>query len=261
MSPLEAAQAHVPGCGPGGVPPRLQALAGGLSNRAFRVTGAAGDFVLRLGLPAERARRLGVDRTAEIAAQRAAASVGIAPELVFADASQGILVMEFVHGVAPPAAGRCDAAWQADLLRLFRVLRAIPVPADVPLVSLPARLLELHARLRACDPAAALALAGAVADGLDGWRAAGVGHGAPCLVHSDPKPANILRRADGRVVLLDWEYAHAGDPLEDPAAAGLPAEACGVDAARLDGVRRCQQALALVWDALRAAATGAAGSA
>jgi tRNA A-37 threonylcarbamoyl transferase component Bud32 len=38
---------------------------------------------------------------------------------------------------------------------------------------------------------------------------------APVVVHGDAGPANFLHR-DGRVtVLLDWELAHLGDPLED----------------------------------------------
>lgn len=261
MSPAEAARACVPGFGPGEPAPQLRALAGGRSNRAFRVTGAAGDFVLRLGLPAEVACRLGVDREAEIAAQRAASAAGIAPRLVHADTHRGILVMEYIPGVEAPSGAAGDPGWRAGLAHLLGVLRGIPVPAGVPSVSLPERLLELHARLHAQDSGAADALVPAVEDGLRGWREAGAGAGAACLVHSDPNPANIIRRPDGRLVLLDWEYAHAGDPLEDAAAVGLPAEACGVDAARLDGVRRCQQALACVWEGLRAAAAGAAGSA
>ncbi len=266
MTPLEAAGAYVPGCGPGAAPPRLQPLTGGLSNRAFRVTSAAGDFVLRLGLPLQWAQRLGVDRDAEIAAQRAAAAAGIAPALFRADPAAGILVMEYVAGEAPPPGWQADAGWRTGLVALLAALRRVPVPPQVPPVSLPSRLLDLHARLRVLDPGAAAALAGAVDDGLRGWRAAGAGEGATCLVHSDPNPSNILRRPDGRLVLLDWEYAHAGDPLEDPAAlaadeplaAELLAGIDGADPRGLAGVGRCQAALDRVWAVLQSAATGAA---
>lgn len=269
MTPFEAAVAWVPGCGAGEAVPRLQPLTGGLSNRAFRVTSAAGDFVLRLGPPLPEAQRLGVDRDAEIAAQRAAAAGGIAPQLVLADPVAGILVMEYVAGEAPPPGWSGDAGWRTGFAALLAALRRLPVPPQVPPVSLPSRLLELHARLRALDPGAAAALAGAVEDGLRGWHAAGAGAGEACLVHSDPNPANVLRRPDGRLMLLDWEYAHAGDPLEDPAAiaadgrlaAELLAGIAGVEPQRLAGVGRCQAALARVWAGLQAAATGAAGGA
>src|SRR5439155_19631788 len=35
------------------------------------------------------------------------------------------------------------------------------------------------------------------------------------LVHGDFKPGNALLRGDRIAVMLDWETAHLGDPLED----------------------------------------------
>jgi aminoglycoside phosphotransferase (APT) family kinase protein len=38
----------------------------------------------------------------------------------------------------------------------------------------------------------------------------------PALVHGDFRPANVLVGDDGRITaLLDWEFAHLGDPAED----------------------------------------------
>ena len=39
--------------------------------------------------------------------------------------------------------------------------------------------------------------------------------GATVLVHGDFKPGNTLLRGDEVAVMLDWELAHLGDPLED----------------------------------------------
>jgi aminoglycoside phosphotransferase (APT) family kinase protein len=39
--------------------------------------------------------------------------------------------------------------------------------------------------------------------------------GATVLVHADFKPGNTLLRGDEVAVMLDWELAHLGDPLED----------------------------------------------
>ena len=39
--------------------------------------------------------------------------------------------------------------------------------------------------------------------------------GATVLVHGDFKPGNTLLRGDEVAVMLDWEFAHLGDPLED----------------------------------------------
>jgi thiamine kinase-like enzyme len=35
------------------------------------------------------------------------------------------------------------------------------------------------------------------------------------LFHSDPHHSNLIERPDGRLQLVDWEYAAVGDPLYD----------------------------------------------
>jgi aminoglycoside phosphotransferase (APT) family kinase protein len=65
---------------------------------------------------------------------------------------------------------------------------------------------------------------------------------APAIVHADIHAANVLwRGGDASPLLLDWDYAHVGDPLEDLASifARHPASArhraVWVSAAGLDG--------------------------
>ena len=36
-----------------------------------------------------------------------------------------------------------------------------------------------------------------------------------CLVHGDYRPANVLVADSGSLTVLDWEFAHLGDPVED----------------------------------------------
>ena len=55
-----------------------------------------------------------------------------------------------------------------------------------------------------------------------------------CLVHGDLQSANVLRRADGSLSLVDWEFAHIGDPREDigwfkTVATVSPPDVIGVD--------------------------------
>ena len=84
-----------------------------------------------------------------------------------------------------------------------------------------------------------------------------------CLVHGDPNPGNVLLpAAPGTALLLDWEYAHLGDPLQDPAAwlqacpalQGREADlllACGLarqaDPAMLSGMAEVHAALDFAW--------------
>src|SRR5450755_3713680 len=72
----------------------INALAGGLTNRNFRVSDRSRQlFVVRIGrdLPEH-----GVMRSSELAAARAAYAVGIAPQVIYA--ANGFLVSRFVAG-------------------------------------------------------------------------------------------------------------------------------------------------------------------
>ena len=35
------------------------------------------------------------------------------------------------------------------------------------------------------------------------------------LVHGEFQPGNVMVGGDGRLVAVDWEFAHVGDPRED----------------------------------------------
>jgi hypothetical protein len=61
------------------------------------------------------------------------------------------------------------------------------------------------------------AQAGFVADATKPWRRAPgsvLGPGR-VVVHHDVSPYNTVRRPDGSLVVLDWDFARPGDPIED----------------------------------------------
>ena len=274
----ESALAAVPGVVDREPPPRITPLPGGLVNRAFLVETGAGRFVLRLNGDAQQARALGVDRRAEIEAQRLAAAAALAPRVVAHAADHAFLVSEFVAGERLDAAA---LATPAGLQRLGATLRGMrrlepsgstvaTLAAGVALIER-ARRLVAHALERA-TPGEAAPLRRVLESAEQGWRVAGGGTRAPCLVHSDPTPGNVLRVA-GRptLVLLDWEYAHLGDPLQDAAVwwQACPAlrgeghallEACGlaaeVDARMLAGMASVYAAIDRAWHHLAENAAG-----
>jgi hypothetical protein len=61
------------------------------------------------------------------------------------------------------------------------------------------------------------AQAGLVVDPARPWRrAAGTSLRADqVIVHHDVSPYNTVRRQDGSLVVLDWDFARPGDPIED----------------------------------------------
>jgi aminoglycoside phosphotransferase (APT) family kinase protein len=131
------------------------ALDGGITNRNYRVTLGAHDYVIRL--PGKGTELLGIDRAAERAATATAASLGIAPAV--AAAFEDCLVTRFV--ACQPVGARELAASVARI--------AAVMPLDSP---------------------------------------------RPC--HNDLLAGNLIRaQADGRVMIVDWEYAGMGDPRFD----------------------------------------------
>lgn len=58
---------------------------------------------------------------------------------------------------------------------------------------------------------------GFLADPAKPWRRApgSVLHPGQVIVHHDVSPYNTVRRSDGSLVVLDWDFARPGDPVED----------------------------------------------
>jgi thiamine kinase-like enzyme len=208
---LESLLARVPGWQD--VPLTTQVLSGGITNLNYRVDVVAEHFVLRLG--GANTELLGIDRAAECAAARAAASAGLGPEVVHVIEPEGYLVTRFVAGspVSPDEMRRPETIVEVGaLLRRvhtlppvssafspFRVVESYrQLAASSGMPALPAGLDPLFTHVRAME--AALAAAPAV----------------PCLCHNDLINGNFLRdAATGALLLLDWEYAGMGDPFFD----------------------------------------------
>ncbi|MCP5328868.1 MAG: phosphotransferase [Sinobacteraceae bacterium] len=294
-----AALAAVPGAVDAGATAlRIEPLPGGLLNRSFRIATAAGVFVLRLNADAAQAEALGADRSAELEAQRLAAAVGLAPTVVAAADDHSFLVTRYVTGervVAETIATEAGLRrWGATMTRLRTLLAwqptgsggdvtagpavAVPAPDALPALRAGASLIERARRLvlRARVGARPLAI-GELEHALElaerGWECADAGRGPRCLVHSDPHPDNVLWvPGEGSLVLVDWEYAHLGHPLQDPAAwlLACPAlrgreaqllRACGLewqaDTAMLEGMLAVYALLERAWRMLVKTAAGA----
>ena len=149
---------------------------------------------------------LGISRAVEAAAQRHAAALGIAPEVLHVVMPEGFLVTRFepgsevaditepatmaqltaalrsFHGSAP-LGGRFDSFAVADTYATASVRRGVKLPPQFP-----------HA----------VAVAAAIQTVFEAWHEPEV----PC--HHDLLNANLLRADDGRLLILDWEYAGMG---------------------------------------------------
>lgn len=185
---------------------------GGITNRSYRLRAGQSDLVLRW--PGASASRY-LDRRAEPKNARAVADIGLAPPVLAADVEGGWYITAFETGakaltVADFAQAGTFQEAVALLTRLHRAAISFPYQQglfqaiDLYLSLAPTpRMLALRRQL---DPVQAALARNRLPL-------------APC--HIDPNPANFLRCADGRLQLIDWEFAAMEEPLWDLAAVAL----------------------------------------
>ena len=191
-----------------GRPAAIEPLGGGITNHNYLVRVDDQTVVLRIG--GKDTELLGIDRHAEEAASRMAASVGVGPEIVAFVEPEGYLVTRFIEGSPiPPERMRTP-----DLIaRVATALHAVHAAAAIP-----GRFDAHHVVQVYRDTAAArgVAIPGDVAWAMDvAARIRSVrGPTPPVPCHNDLLNANFID--DGRSVrIVDWEYAGMGDPFFD----------------------------------------------
>jgi thiamine kinase-like enzyme len=186
----------------------LEPLGGGITNHNFKVVCDGEAYVLRIG--GKDTNLLGIDRYAEQAAARAAADIGVGPDVVAFVEPEGYLVTRFVDGEPVPVdeIRRPEALHEiAALLRRVHEGPAFPARFD------PFRVVEAY-----CATAIAYGVkvppeydeAKVRADQIE--QALGSRPQHPC--HNDLLNANFIRSPEG-IRIVDWEYAGMGDRFFD----------------------------------------------
>lgn len=207
MDEAVAAMRTIPGFAAG---PVAAARLGGLTNRVYRVE--AGGALMVLRIPGEGTEAY-IDRTVEAVNARAAAAVGVSPEVLHVDPGRGLMLTRHVEARTmtpalfrePGAAGRAAAA----LGRLHRSGARFGFRFE--LFAMIEDYLRVLDGLNAVLPDgyhAAVSEAGAVRAALETHPAAL----APC--HCDPLCENFLDTG-ARMWIVDWEYSGMNDPLWD----------------------------------------------
>ncbi len=210
----ELALVHVPGHGE----PRIEALRGGSLNCSFKVTRDERPCVLRVDAGScGTAPAPGVDRAWERRVLQAAAGAGIGPRIVACEPAAGVLVTAWVDGVEWSAEHAAAPASQAQMAGLVRRVHALIVPEPVRRMSVRdwRDLYREQRRHEAPDSQESLRLAQLdmrAESLLDQYEA--LSGARSCLCHSDLYRHNVLWSGQCGC-LLDWEYAHVGDPFWD----------------------------------------------
>jgi thiamine kinase-like enzyme len=197
----------------------VEPLDGGITNRNYKVTldgGGGADtsavesssYVVRA--PGSGTALLGIDRHHEEEAARQAAALGVGPEVVALVEPEGALVTRFVAGrVVNEAALRA----QPLLDQAARLLRTVhsgpPIAAVFDWHQVPIDY-ATTARANGVEPPPAYERAMDIAGQVQRALAVQAEPARPC--HNDLLAANfIAAAADGRLQLVDWEYAGMND--------------------------------------------------
>lgn len=206
--------------------PTLRPLHGGITNRNFVVTVDGRDYVVRI--PGERTELLGIDRANESEAAERAAQLGIGPPVLGELPTVGTLITELVDGHHLDLDAFATRIGDVvDLVRRFH--RSGAVAGAFPIH----RVVEWHARdatIHGVIPPGGYDRLHQHSRRIEAAFAASPTAPVPC--HNDLLPANVLLAPNGRVWLIDYEYAGMNHAMFDLANLSVN---CGFDD-RLDSV-------------------------
>lgn len=228
-------------------------LAGGASRESWRLDVELGDQRHALVLRMDQASNMNpdaLDRPTEFALlERAHAAGVLAPRPRWLDAEgrtlgRPFLLMDRIEGesigprvVRRPELAAARAALPAQMAEQIAHIHALD-PTGLALPRPPqGRSPALHALAQTRTLIDALEIASpALEFGMRWLEQHAPDCPAPTLVHGDFRVGNLIVGPEGLRAVIDWEFAHIGDPLEDVAWACVRDWRFGNDTLRVGGV-------------------------
>ena len=192
----------------------IEPVEGGLTNRSFHVTIDSERFVLRVPGAGTDAY---IDRAQEAHNARAAARLGIAPEVIHADPRTGVALSRRIEGgcALDGRAFRDPALLESAVDLLARLHHSdADFRGEMALFPILDRYFRLCGRRRS-DLLVPLEGPRRRAEGLRSWIEGKREPECPC--HIDPAPSNfvLVAGASPRLYLLDWEFSARCEPVWD----------------------------------------------
>lgn len=188
---------------------QMTLLGGGITNQNFRIDTGGESFVLRVS--GANTELLGIRREVECAANRAAAAVGVGPEVIDFIQPEGYLVTRFIHGrpVSVEEIGRPEV-----IRRVVEVLHTIHAMPPIPGTFSAFRVVESYAEIGRRYGVSLPQDFPWLLEGKEAIERAFLRQPfEPCPCHNDLLNGNFLD--DGQIRVLDWEYAGMGDRFFD----------------------------------------------
>jgi thiamine kinase len=185
-------------------------ISGGLTNDSWLVR--ADDTAIVVRLSNRNTDALQIDRSSEAVVLNLVARAGIGPPVLVCAPDRHLLITEHLAGHTWTAKEARQPANVARLAEVLRNLHALNIPDGVQRI-------DLHAIVTGYwNTLMASGLSGRIGTAHTRARALRLivnlqADAAACLCHNDVHHLNIID--DGKLWLVDWEYAGIGDPYFD----------------------------------------------
>ncbi|MFN8454265.1 MAG: choline kinase family protein [Anaerolineae bacterium] len=184
-------------------------LTEGITNHNYRIDVGGESFVLRIA--GANTELLGIDRGNEYAAHRAAAAIGLAPEILYVIEPEGYIVSRFIEGRPVPLE---QIAQPNNLSRAAAAIRQVHAMPAIPGEFSPFRVVEEYTQTARRYGVAFPENFSWLLEKMREVESAFLQDPfTPCPCHNDLLNANFLD--DGQIRILDWEYAGMGDRFFD----------------------------------------------
>ena len=185
-------------------------LGGGITNQNYKIETGGECFVLRIaGL---KTNLLGIDRYTEYEASTRAGRLGIAPEVVHYLEPEGYLVSRFIEGEPLPPE---QVKLPHNLEKVTRMLKSFHETTLLPGVFWVPQIVKDYTKIAQENGISFPDNFEWLIACLEKAEAALQHDPSPhCPCHNDLLNENFLIE-DGRIYILDWEYAGMGDPYFD----------------------------------------------
>jgi thiamine kinase-like enzyme len=186
----------------------ISRVEGGLTNRSYRAADRTGDAVV-VRLAGGKSELLSIDRRAECANARAAATTGVGPAVLFCDPDAGVSAVQWCDGRTLESKDLDDPRMLGRIAAACRTLHAGPrFACDFDMLAVQRKYLAVVLSRGFRLPPGYLDFAPQV-EQIAAALAASPAPTLPC--HNDLLAANIID--DGtRLWLIDYEYAGNNDP-------------------------------------------------
>ncbi|MFT4552311.1 MAG: thiamine kinase-like enzyme [Chlamydiales bacterium] len=191
----------------------IRQLTGGVTNKAYLVQAEEDKFMVRLGR--QSPEELGIDRESELLCHNLAAKHGIAPQIIYADPDSGTLVTEFKEGETLTLKKMRQENVRNEVIGLLKRCHKIPPDQALHLVGPYENICKLITRTRETEP---FLLSpddmDSILKTIEEISLIVPNKDYEGICHNDLNNLNFIE-SDGKIWIIDWEFAGLGNTLFD----------------------------------------------